>query len=153
MSKRIPNAGVQLNATTLWLSGGFNKADGILDSSDFIQLDSAIANPGPKLPYAVSTHCVVKNSQTKVYLIGGYGTSFLNKVLIFNPMNGFTHIEGPSLITKRSGHSCGLMSNGQQSKIVVAGGKNENDKLSSVEIFDSTTNNWISGKEIHFSLK
>ena len=147
MSKRIPNAGVQLNATTLWLSGGFNKADGILDSSDFIQLDSAIANPGPKLPYAVSTHCVVKNSQTKVYLIGGYGTSFLNKVLIFNPMNGFTHIEGPSLITKRSGHSCSLMSNGQHSKIVVAGGF-YGGYLSSVEIFDPTANKWTPGKKI-----
>ncbi len=125
----------------------------MLDSSDFIQLDSPIANPGPKLPYAVSSHCVVKNSQTKVYLIGGYGTSFLNKVLIFNPMNGFTHIEGPSLITKRSLHACGLMSNGQQSKIIVAGGRNGNDYLSSVEIFDPTVNYWSPGKEIHFSLK
>ena len=42
------------------------------------------------------------------------------------------------------------MSNGQQSKIVVAGGTNENgnDVLSSVEIFDTTTNNWIPGKDI-----
>ena len=65
-------------------------------------------------------------------------------------MNSFTHIEGPSLITNRSSHSCGVMSNGQQSKIVVAGGGNGKDVLSSVEIFDPTVNNWIPGKEIHF---
>ena len=64
-------------------------------------------------------------------------------------MNDFTHIEGPPLITKRGCHACGLMSNGQQSKIVVAGGDNEN-YLSSVEIFDPTVNNWSPGKETHF---
>ena len=93
----------------------------------------------------------VKYSADKVYIIGGYdGSSHLNKVLIFNPTNGFTHIEGPSLITKRNGHACALMSNGQQSKIVVAGGYNGSG-LSSVEILDPTTNKWISGnKKLHF---
>ena len=94
----------------------------------------------------------MKYSKDKVYVIGGFGSSWLNKVLIFNPMNDFTHIEGPPLITKRGDHACGLMSNGQQSKIVVAGGYTENNYSSSVEIFDPTVNNWISGKEIHFFL-
>ena len=67
-------------------------------------------------------------------------------------MNDFTHIEGPPLITKRGHHACGLMSNGQQSKIVAAGGYNGNG-LSSVEIFDPTVNNWIPGKEIHFLVR
>ena len=67
-------------------------------------------------------------------------------------MNAFTHIEGPPLITKRVYHSCGLMSNGQQSKIVVAGGLSYGNPLSSVEIFDPTVNNWSPGKEIHFFL-
>ena len=95
----------------------------------------------------------MKYSENEVFVIGGSQLrhlNVLNKVLIFNPMNGFTHFEGPSLITKRSSHSCGLMSNGQQSKIVVAGGISEHGRgaLSSVEIYDSTTNNWISGKDI-----
>ena len=85
-----------------------------------------------------------------MYIIGGSDrSSYLNKVLIFNPYDDFTHIEGPPLITKRRRHACGIMSNGQQSKIVVAGGYNRNG-LSSVEIFDPTANKWIPGKEIHF---
>jgi hypothetical protein len=73
---------------------------------------------------------------------------YLNKVFIYNPKSGFTHIEGPSLKIKRSGHACGLMSNGQQSKIVVAGGYDGgSDIFSSVEIFDPAVNNWITGKK------
>ena len=148
-TKRSASASVQINATTLWILGGWNGDR--LDSSEFVELDSTVGKPGPKLPYAVSTHCAVKYAKDKVYMIGGRdGASlYLNKVLIFNPMNDFTHIEGPPLITKRRRHACGLMSNGQQSKIVVAGGYNRKH-LSSVEIFDPTVNNWIPGKEIHF---
>ena len=68
---------------------------------------------------------------------------------IYNPMDGFTYIEGPALKNKRSIHACSVMSNGQQSKIVVAGGYSDGE-LSSVEIFDPTVNNWIPGKEIQF---
>ena len=149
-TKRSGSASVQINASTLWILGGYNRVYDKLDSSEFVELDSTVGKPGPKLPYAVSSPCAVKYKD-KVFMIGGklYRSSYLNKVLIFNPMNDFTHIEGPPLITKRSGHACSLMSNGQQSKIVVAGGYN-GIWLSSVEIFDPTVNNWIPGKEIHF---
>merc|ERR1719510_1171156 len=66
-------------------------------------------------------------------------------------MNDFTHIDGPPLITKRRSHACGLMTNGQQSKIVVAGGWNRRG-LSSVEIFDPTTNKWIPGPSLPYKL-
>ena len=69
---------------------------------------------------------------------------------IYNPMDGFTYIEGPALKNKRNVHACGVMSNGQQSKIVVAGGYTSSGGLSSVEIMDPTVNNWIPGKEIQF---
>ena len=36
--------------------------------------------------------------------------------------NNTPYNEGPSLITKRRHPACGIMTNGQQSKIVVAGG-------------------------------
>jgi len=150
-TKRSESANVQINASTLWILGGWN-GDDRLDSSEFVELDSTVGKPGPKLPYAVSFHCAVQYSKDKVYMIGGHGSSTLNKVLIFNPMNDFTHIEGPPLISKRGGHACGLMSNGQQSKIVVAGGNNGNDALSSVEIFDPTANNWIPGPPLPYKL-
>ena len=92
----------------------------------------------------------VKYSEQQVYIIGGYGTERLNTVYIYNPMDGFTHIDGPALKTNRAGHSCGVLSYGKQSKIVAAGGWDGNDRLSSVEILDPTVNKWIAGKEIHF---
>ena len=59
-----------------------------------------------------------------------------------------------ALKNKRRAHTCAVMSNGQQSKIVVAGGtQGFADFLSSVEIFDPTVNNWIPGKEIQFYFK
>ena len=140
-TKRYGASSVQLNDTTLWIVGGENGTK--LDSSEFVGLDSTVPNPGPKLPYQISNSCAVKYSKDKVYVIGGYhGYSYVNKVLIFNPMDNFSFIEGPPMITKRHSHSCGLMSNGQQSKIVVAGGVYS----SSVEIFDSSTNKWSKGK-------
>merc|ERR1739847_2257 len=67
-------------------------------------------------------------------------------------MDGFTHIEGPALKNKRNGHSCGVMSNGQQSKIVVAGGFHGSVWLSSVEILDTNVNKWIAGPELPYKL-
>ena len=139
-TERYRAASVQLNSTTMWILGG------PLDSTEFLKSDSSVGIPGPKLPIPMSSLCTVKYSDHQIYIIGGYG-SMLNKVYIYNPMNGFTYIEGPALINKRRLHVCSLMSNGQQSKIVVAGGTN-GGVLSSVEIYDPTVNNWILGKEI-----
>ena len=148
--KRAYAASVQLNATTLWIIGGRQSSSGRHhDSTEFLSLDSSNGVPGPKLPYALSSSCAVKIAEDQIYVIGGYATSNsrLNRVLIFNPIDRFSYIEGPSLETKRRDHVCGVMSNGQQSLIVVAGGQNGNGYISSVEIFDPSLNNWISGKK------
>ena len=148
--KRAYAASVQLNTTTLWIIGGRQSSSGRHhDSTEFLGPDSSDGVPGPKLPYALSSSCAVKDAENQVYVIGGYTTSNsrLNKVLIFNPMNGFSYTEGPSLKTKRRDHACGVMYKGQQSLIVVAGGQNGNGYISSVEIFDPILNNWISGKK------
>ena len=150
-TKRAFAASVQLNSTTMWILGGYN--GGILDSTEFLRADSSVGIPGPKLPIAMRSFCTVKYSDHQVYIIGGYtGREILNTVYIYNPMDGFTHIEGPPLKNKRYDHACAVMSYGQQSKIVVAGGYSGGG-LSSVEIFDPTVNNWIPGKEIQFFFK
>ena len=101
------------------------------------------------MPIGLDQFCAVKYAKDQVFVIGGFNLHYSGKrVFIFNPMNGFTHIEGPSLKTSRYSHACGLMSNGQQTKIVVAGGlNNPNGVLNSVEIFDPSVNDWISGKK------
>ena len=127
-----------------------NKDGGILDSSEFLSVDSSVGSQGPTLPIKMKSFCAVKYSEHHVYIIGGLTETaeWSNNVFISNPMEGFTYIQGPALKTKRSLHTCGLMTKGQQSKIVVAGGYDGNNHLSSVEIFDPTINIWISGKEI-----
>merc|ERR1712062_948699 len=153
-TKRASAASVQLNSTTMWILGGKN-SDDRLDSTEFstefLRADSSVGIPGPKLPIPMTGFCTVKFSDHQVYIIGGYtGTEKLNKVYIYNPMDGFTHIEGPALINKRNYHACSVMSNGQQSKIVVAGGASGG--LSSVEIFDPTVNNWILGPSLPYKV-
>merc|ERR1719433_1030254 len=59
------------------------------------------------------------------------------------------------MISDRRMHTCGLMTKGNQSKIVVAGGENIQDPkgvLSSVEIFDPTTNKWSPGPLLPYRL-
>ena len=126
-----------------------------MSATEFLRADSSVGIPGPKLPISMDRFCTVKYSDDQVYIIGGWtGTEALNKVYIYDPMDGFTRIEGPALKNKRRAHTCAVMSNGQQSKIVVAGGtQGFADFLSSVEIFDPTVNNWIPGKEIQFYFK
>ena len=153
---RGASASVQVNATTIWILGGYG------DTTEFIGIDSSVGIPGPKLPISIYYTCAVKFSEDQIFVIGGesweddceYSQSCWNKVFIFNPLNGFTHIEGPSLKIGRRSHSCGLMSNAaQHKKIVVAGGfgySNPHDytpKLSSVEIFYPYVNkDWVTGK-------
>jgi len=150
-TKRGGAASIQLNSTTLWILGGHN-GDVTIDSTEFLRADSSVGIPGPNLPIAMHSFCAVKFSEEEVYLIGGFtGTERLNTVYILNPMDS-SHIVGPALKSKRSEHTCGLISNGQETKIVVAGGWDGNDDLSSVEIFDPTTNNWIPGPSLPYKL-
>ena len=153
-TKRGLAASVQLNSTTLWILGGRKADQDYLDSTEFIRADSSFGLQGPKLPKAMHSFCVIKYSEQQVFIIGGRrGNERLNTVYILNPMDDFNYIYGPPLKNSRGDHACGLMSNGQQSKIVVAGGSSKYVDfffISSVEIFDHTVNNWITGKEIHF---
>ena len=50
-----------------------------------------------------------------------------------------------SLMYVRYSHACGTMSIGAKSIIVAAGGHNSN-YLSSVEILDPLSNQWVAGK-------
>ena len=73
-TKRKYASSVQLNSTTLWIVGGSN-AD-VLDSSEFVGLDSTVGKPGPKLPYPLKESCAVKYSADKVYIIGGFDPTY-----------------------------------------------------------------------------
>ena len=149
--KRDFAAGVQINSTTFWILGGEGGEyiyDGILHTTEFIIQGETKGVPGPNLPTFLTRICAVKLSETEIFVIGGLGQDDTrNEVWIYNPQNGFSRKQGPSLSTPRYGHSCSTMRNGEKTLIVVAGGFNSNyGLLDSVEIYDPTDNTWHSGK-------
>ena len=149
-SKRLLASSVVINPNKIWILGGSDGSN-VLDSTEFVTLEGT--EIGPTLPEAVSGACAVKLPDTgDVYSIGGYGSSGnTNNVWVANAGNGYTTFsQGPSLMTYRESHACGTMSIGAKSIIVAAGGYNYNDSnyhyLSSVEILDPLSNQWVAGK-------
>ena len=97
------------------------------------------------------SHCSVHfPGNGNVYVIGGLNASSqsTNKVWVANPSNKFTFSQGPSLDTPRQWPTCGTMSIGTKSIIVVAGGISHNNRPlnpGTVEILDPQTNQWVAG--------
>ena len=142
--KRSFSAGVQINSTTFWILGGMN-----FDSTEFIIQGQTNGIPGPKLPNELSQMCAVKFSEEEIFVIGGNDEDAdVDEVWIYNPLNGFARNQGPSLNMSRYAHSCGIMTDGERTFIVVAGGYSFNEfwgPLNSVEIYDPTDKTWHSG--------
>ena len=158
--KRDFAAGVQINSTTFWILGGEGGED-MYDTytTEFIIQGETKGVPGPKLPSLLTRICAVKLSETEIFVIGGVGgddtiydiASTRNEVWIYNPQNGFSRKQGPSLSTPRYGHSCSTMRDGEKTLIVTAGGYISDDFqlsiLPSVEIYDPIDNAWYPGKK------
>ena len=146
-SKRQAHSSVALSDERIWILGGFNSYDGVLDSTEFVTKEGAVNNS--TLPEAVQGHCSVKCNNL-IYLIGGstlssyYGPT--KNVWVANPSNGYAFVPGPSMMTDRVGHSCGTISIGTTSIIIAAGGYKSPNALSSVEILDPLSNQWVEGK-------
>ena len=82
-------------------------------------------------------------------MIGGVTSSGVtNKVWVANPSNEYASFnQGPSMMTARMWHGCSTMSIGTKSIIVAGGGIDINwNTLSSVEILDPLSNQWVAGK-------
>ena len=140
---------VMLNNSMIWLIGGSSwTAWGLLDSTEFVTKDGAVS--GPILPEISKAACAIKfDSNGYVYLISGETDSGLtDNVWISNPLDEFTFIQGPSVISARSNCGCATMSIGAKKIIIAAGGEfGSYNYLSSVEVLDPLTNNiWVAGK-------
>ena len=148
-------AGVLINSTTLWLTGGSAYGINRVSSTEFIVSGKKVGILGPKLPYGLKGHCAVKLSDNAVFVIGGEAGHQLrvrNEVWIYNPQNGFTRRQGPSLITPRWGHSCASIRNGNKSLIIVAGGIDKFSPLDSIEIYDPIEKFWYYGPKMPHEL-
>ena len=147
-SKRGFASSVAINPNKIWILGGYYIPynGNVMDTTEFVTIDGGSEN-GPTLPEAVYLSCAVKFPDTgDVYSIGGYTPSGRTKnVWVANPSNAYMFSQGPSLMTARGEHACGTMSIGAKSIIVAAGGYNSGS-LSSVEILDPLSNQWVAGK-------
>ena len=79
---------------------------------------------GPKLPFRISNHAMVKVDEATVYIIGGYEDEgwTTNKTWIADFSNGFKVKKGPKLKAPRSDHSCAVMEIDGKTILVVVGG-------------------------------
>ena len=80
-------AGVLINSTTLWLTGGIVSDMDSASSTKFIIDGKKDGILGPKLPYGLNKHCVVKLSDNAVFVIGGQDDQarVRNEVWTYNP--------------------------------------------------------------------
>ena len=107
------------------------------------------------MPKAIYHRCAVKVNQSQIYLIGGHyhednggGPQRTDEVYIFNPLDNFSVIQGPSLLNAREKIQCAVMHDGDTSKIVVMGpilgGSWDSPDI---EILDISQNQWKVGKK------
>ena len=172
IEKRFYAACVSLDQqqdSTIWIVGGKNRRlgrgglrnnaryeDEHLKSTEIISLRKPPIL-GPVLPFSISYHGIVKcYKNDDIYLIGGEQNGCLSdKTWIVNIMDpksgsGFRIKEGPTLLQKRSGFSCGQMKiKGKHILVVVGGYGEKNNALFSVELLDpSSDKGWVKGKQL-----
>ena len=151
-SDRKFSSSVGLSNSMLWIMGGELRNHMNLDTTEFVTIEGSVN--GPQLPEPVSAHCSVHfPGNGNVYVIGGINppsNNSTNKVWVANPSNKFTFAQGPSLNKERSSHACSTMSIGTKNIIVAAGGSKQAqpkifEKISSVEILDPLSDQWVAG--------
>jgi hypothetical protein len=143
LEERRDSASLTLNSTHLWITGGSN-GNGRLQTSEFVSIGQP-AVKGPDLPYAVYRHCLVRVNSSTALLCGGYSNGQYLNECHYMDLKDHSWSQGPSMITSRYHHSCGIFKSAahQGRNVVIAAGGKSSD---SVEILDPTTNTWNEGK-------
>ena len=123
---------------------------------DLMHLNGSTIIEGPDLPFAITEHCVLNSDELmKAFIIGGSASLSndinLNSVLIFSFITQ-TWEFGDNLISARRMHGCGILKDGNDHIIVVAGGFGDTGftgVLSSVEMYNlESGNGWYSGPDL-----
>jgi hypothetical protein len=149
LEERRNSASLTLNSTHLWITGGANR-NGELQTSEFVSIGQP-AVKGPDLPFAVYGHCLVGVNSSTALLCGGEvngNGNYLNECHYMD-LEDHSWSQGPSMITKRVSHSCGIFKSAAhqgRNVVIAAGGYKNDDQWDSVEILDTTTNTWNEGK-------
>ena len=124
----------------LWVTGGWDENGKRLDTTEKIHLNGTV-EPGIKLPFAVSDHCMVQHHNS-VYLLGGYdGNDRKRKdVWQFLPEMGFSHFVAKPMKHTRSSFACGIFNSKFHSNrpIMVASGSFSGRGMFRGEFWDFT---------------
>ena len=142
LDRRLQSSCVVINQTKLYVTGGIGKK-----STEILSLDQFPVK-GPELPFSMSSHSMVQIDSKTIYLIGGWQDRVIsNKTWTINPINNLDMSSGPNLNEARVWHSCNKMKINGKIILVVAGGRNDNRTMNSVELLDTTSDNqkWTKG--------
>jgi hypothetical protein len=149
LEERGYSASLTLNSTHIWITGGYNEGNGYLQTSEFVSIGQA-AVKGPDLPYTVAYHCLVGVNSSTALLCGGYNGGVAFNECHYMDLEDHSWSQGPSMMTKRRSHSCGIFKSAAhqgRNVVIAAGGYNNDDEyLDSVEFLDPTTNTWHEGR-------
>jgi len=145
----------------LLIIGGATRSS-ILSTVELFDGDTWNLNVIAKMPQAIAGHCVVKINETTLMVIGGaihIISGFTNHTYFYNLINNQWY-PGPTIITPRTGHACGILnwrnpSSGLTEKVVIiaGGGTIGSGSLSSTELLfldhnDDSSSGWKIGPNL-----
>ena len=88
--KRYRAAAVVLDDSRLWVTGGVDGYPNYLASTEYVSLDPTKRGPGPDMPMALWTHCLVRIDATHAMLLGKL--IYQNNVTSVLCFNTFTYV-------------------------------------------------------------
>ncbi len=142
---------------SMWITGGWNgtrdskKTELVTISDDSVTFTM---QPGPDLPLALDSHCLVELNTTTAMMIGGWNGRVLKSTYFMDlpTLTGSSAriVQGPDLKVARRLHSCGVLSNpGGGQVVIVAGGWNNGTAQRSTEMLDLDLNQgWTYGPDL-----
>ena len=151
-SVRYYAAATQLQDGKLLVTGGLD--DSQLNSAEMLTEDGWESNV-PTLPVSIAEHCMVTLNSTTVMAIGGTRNDQFSGKTFYFTFEEESWTEGPELMIKRAGQSCGKIRRDQDSQemsIIVVGGYDGSSYLSSVEILNEGSNDWQTGRDLPFGI-
>jgi hypothetical protein len=154
-SIRSSAAAAQWQDGKLLVTGGVDGSGSHLNSTEMLTEEGWESNM-PSLPVTRSGHCMVTVNSTTVMAIGGWQNGQTSGKTFYFTFGEESWTEGPELKNKREYHNCAKIRRNQESQemsIIVAGGRDDSSRLSSVEILDEGSNEWQKGPQLPFKIR
>ena len=144
-------AGIVLNSTTLWITGGYIQILNKLASTEFVTTTGTLE--GPDMPIDLMEHVIVAINSTCSMVIGGWSDEYrqhytdagYTALTFYYDHAKDIWINGPGLIKERDRHAAGFVIDGYTNdKYLIVTGGNQDGFLDSTEMLQE--NVWTQGK-------